>query len=56
MLGVQSASFTEGATYFGYLDRVTFWIPGIVAVGAFLVVSLLLAGWIADGVRGARSD
>ena len=34
MLGVQSASFTEGATYYGYLDKVTFWIPGIVAVRA----------------------
>jgi len=55
MLGVQSASFTEGATYYGHLDKVTFWIPWIVAVGAILVACLVLAGWVADVVRGARS-
>ena len=56
LLGVQSASFTEGATYYGYLDNVTFWIPGIVAVGALLVTCLLLAGWIAGRARVARSS
>ena len=55
MLGVQSASSTEGATYYGYLDDVTFWIPGIVAVGVILVASFLLAGRIAGGAREARS-
>lgn len=55
MLGVQSASSTEGATYYGYLDDVTFWIPGIIAVGAILVASLLLAGRIAGGAREGRS-
>jgi len=56
MLGVQSASVSEGSTYYGYLDDVTFWIPGIVAVGALLVATFLLAGRIAGGARGARSD
>ena len=55
MLGVRSASFTEGGTYYGYLDDVTFWIPGIVAVGAIVVASCLLAGRIAGGAREARS-
>ena len=55
MLGVQAASFTEGATYYGYLDEVTFWIPGVVAVGVILIASFLLAGRIAGGAREARS-
>ena len=55
MLGVQAASFTEGATYYGYLDEVTFWISGVVAVGVILVASFLLAGRIAGAAREARS-
>ena len=46
----------SGGTWFSRLDDVTFWIPGIVAVGAFLVAAFLLAGWIADRARDARSD
>jgi hypothetical protein len=46
----------SGGTWYSALDDVTFWIPGIVAVGAFLVASFLLAGWIAGRARGARSD
>ena len=53
MLGVTGV---DGATYYGYLDNVTFWIPGIVAVGALLVTCLLLAGWIAGRARVARSS
>jgi hypothetical protein len=53
MLGVTGV---DGATYYGYLDNVTFWIPGIVALCALLVTCLLLAGWIAGRARGARSS
>jgi hypothetical protein len=53
MLGVTGV---DGATYYGYLDNVTFWIPGIVALCALLVTCLLLAGWIAGGARVARSS
>ena len=53
MLGVTGV---DGATYYGYLDNVTFWIPGIVALCALLVTCLLLAGWIASRARVARSS
>ena len=53
MLGVTGV---DGATYYGYLDNVTFWIPGIVALCALLVTCLLLAGWIAGRARVARSS
>ncbi len=53
MLGVTGV---DGATYYGYLDNVTFWIPGIVALCALLVATFLLAGWIAGRARGVRSD
>jgi hypothetical protein len=46
----------SGGMWYSGLDDVTFWIPGIVAVGALLVFALLLAGWIKDLARGARSD
>lgn len=39
---------------YGRLDDVAFWLPGIVAVGALLVVCFLLAGWATGLVRGAR--
>jgi hypothetical protein len=53
MLGVAGV---DGATYYGYLDNATFWIPGIVAVGALLVACLLLAGWTAGRARVTRSS
>ena len=53
MLGVTGV---DGATYYGYLDDATFWIPGIVALCALLVTCLLLAGWIAGRAQGARSS
>jgi hypothetical protein len=53
MLGVAGV---DGATYYGYLDNVLFWIPGIVALGALLVTCILLAGWIAGRARVARSS
>jgi hypothetical protein len=53
MLGVTGV---DGATYYGYLDNVTFWIPGIVALCALLVTCLLLAGWIAGRRQVARSS
>ena len=53
MLGVTGA---DGGPYGGYLDDVTFWIPGIVALCALLVTCLLLAGWIAGRARVARSS
>jgi len=56
MLAVQSASYTDGAAYYAYLDRVTFSIPGTVAVGALLVACFLLAGWIVGIARGVDPD
>ena len=53
MLGVTAV---DGAPYYGYLDNVLFWIPGIVALCALLVTCLLLAGWIAGRARVARSS
>lgn len=44
---------SDGATYYGSLDDPTFWIPGIVAVGALAVACFLLGALLRDE-RGPR--
>ncbi len=42
---------SDGATYYGSLDDPTFWIPGIVAVGALAVACFLLGAFLRDECR-----
>jgi hypothetical protein len=44
----------DGASYYASLDDVTFWLPGIVAVGVALVTVCLLGALVAGAREGGR--